>query len=129
MLAAIALTILSFIVIAQRLYYHVILRSQILLLRHGQALIDLKVCRHHNIDLIDNNRAKAEALQNLISSVEALLAHDIDHTLDTLVELDEKQFFAHHTLLDANAVDAITDWSTLESMIEQLEVARREATT
>ena len=85
--------------------------------------------RNKNADLIDDNRAKAEALQKLVDASEALLNHDVYHTAETLNELLESGFFEQHTLLDANAVDAATDWFTLERFLERLEAARVAAST
>ena len=87
------------------------------------TLLDKNVC------LIADNHDKAEALQNLIGSSEALLSHDLEHTAATIEELLEKGFFEHSTLLDANAVDAATDWFTLERFLEHLEAARIVAKT
>jgi hypothetical protein len=94
--------------------------------QRAERIADL---RNKNADLIDDNRVKAEALQKLVDASEALLNHDVYHTAETLNELLESGFFETHTLLDANAVDAATDWFTLERFLERLEAAREAAQT
>lgn len=85
--------------------------------------------RNKNADLIDDNRAKAKALQKLVDASEALLVNDLHHTAETLEELLESGFFKKHTLFDTDAVDEVTDWFTLERFLEHLEDARVAAKT
>jgi hypothetical protein len=120
-----ALLILAMLISSYMLIRTILFQEYYLRIRDNRIL-DL---RNKNADLIDDNRAKAEALQNLIESAEALLNHDLYHTAETINELLENGFFEHSTLLDANAVDAVTDWSTLERFLERLEAARKAAQT
>jgi len=86
--------------------------------------------RNKNADLIDDNRAKAEALQKLVEAVESVFTYDLDYTLTIIDELSEKQFFEESmTLLDPDAIDRVTDWSNIEVLCKYLEAAKDAANT
>jgi hypothetical protein len=85
--------------------------------------------RSRNIDLVNDNLAKANALRSLTGSVRGFLVYDIEHTIDAIETLLEEDFFEGYTLFDVDAVDRHVDWFTLERLVENMEKAEKEMNT
>jgi len=82
--------------------------------------------RDNNACLVDDNRKKTETLRRLCEGIEGLLCHDLDHTLECVDELSDKEFFMDgRSLLDD--IDSFTDWSTLEALQETIKHAKEVA--